>query len=114
VRYYLVRNLSFAQDGDFLRSGLLRALTMNWHDLGNLLNRVVTMIQRYRKGAIPAPGPIGELEADLQQLAQKTARQAADAWKPGKSAKLSHHWSFVRRVNQYIEQSEALETGEIC
>ncbi len=76
-------------------------------DLGNLLNRVVTMTNRYRGGSIPTPGPYGELEQDLQRVAAETrsrAEAALEAWEIGNA--LSIIWGLVRRTNQYIEQSE--------
>jgi methionyl-tRNA synthetase len=108
VRYYLLRNLSFASDGDFSRSSLIRHYNDELaNDLGNLLNRIVTMIKRYRGGSIPQAGPTGELEQDLQRVAADTRQQAVaalEAWEIGSA--LSIIWNFVRRTNQYIEQSE--------
>ena len=108
VRYSLARNLSFASDGDFSRASLIRHYNDELaNDLGNLLNRVVTMIQRYRGGIIPPPGPVGALEEELQYLAEETRRRATvalDAWEIG--GVLGIIWSFVRRTNQYLEQSE--------
>ncbi len=108
VRYYLTRNLSFASDGDFSRAGLVRHYNDELaNDLGNLLNRVVSMVKRYRGGAIPAPGAAGSLEEEMQQLAAETRRRAAEAieaWELG--AALGAIWAFVRRTNQYIEQNE--------
>lgn len=108
VRYYLLRNLSFASDGDFSRAGLVRAYNDELgNDLGNLLNRVVSMVKRYRKGTIPAPGPTGELEADLQRVAATTRQRAAaalESWEIGNAIGIT--WEFVRRANQYIEQCE--------
>ncbi|HAG97476.1 MAG TPA: methionine--tRNA ligase, partial [Ktedonobacter sp.] len=63
VRYYLLRNLSFASDENFSRTAFIRHYNDELaNELGNLLNRVVTMINRYRGGAIPSAGPTGELE----------------------------------------------------
>ncbi len=108
VRYSLLHNLSFASDGDFSRAGLIRHYNDELaNDLGNLLNRVVSMINRYRGGAIPAPGPVDVLEEDLQKVARETPRRAAaalESWDIG--AALNITWEFVRRTNQYIEQSE--------
>src|SRR5256714_7813336 len=108
VRYYLLRNLSFASDGDFSRAGLIRHYNDELaKDLGNLLNRVVMMTNRYRGGSIPTPGPYGELEQDLQRVAAETrsrAEAALEAWEIGNA--LSIIWGLVRRTNQYIEQSE--------
>ena len=108
VRYSLLHNLSFASDGDFSRAGLIRHYNDELaNDLGNLLNRVVSMIKRYRGGIIPAPGPVDVLEEDLQKVARETPRRAAavlESWEIG--AALNITWEFVRRTNQYIEQSE--------
>jgi methionyl-tRNA synthetase len=104
VRYSLLRNLSFASDGDFSRAGLIRHYNDELaNDLGNLLNRVVSMIKRYRGGAIPAP----VLEEDLQQAAEETRRRAGVAlenWDIGGALNIT--WEFVRRTNQYIERNE--------
>ncbi len=108
VRYYLLRNLSFASNGDFSREGLIQRYNDELaKDLGNLLNRVVTMINRYRNGAIPAPGPASDLEEDLQNVAAGTrqrAEEALEAWEIGNA--LQSIWNFVRRTNQYLEQGK--------
>ncbi len=108
VRYYLLRNLSFASDGDFSRDGLIQRYNDELaKDLGNLLNRVVTMTNRYRGGTIPVPGPGGDLEKDLQSVAAEShqrAKEELEAWEIGNA--LHSIWNVVRRSNQYLEQSE--------
>ncbi len=108
VRYYLMRDISFAADGDFSRAHLIQRYNDELaNDLGNLLNRVITMIQRYRKSTIPSPGPLGTLEEDLRHSASETRQRAATALESWDiSGALSIIWGFVRRTNQYIEQSE--------
>ncbi len=108
VRYYLARNLSFAADGDFSRAGLLRSYNEDLgNDLGNLLNRVVSMIKRYRGGVVPRAVAVDETDLALQHLTQETRQQmsaALDAWDLGSA--LGSIWNLVRRANQYIEQNE--------
>lgn len=118
VRYALLHDLSFASDGDFSRAELIQFYNADLaNDLGNLLNRVVTMTARYRNGAIPAPGLLSALELDVQRLATETRQRAAEAldrWEIGNALNIT--WGLVRRVNQYIEQSEpwklARQSGE--
>lgn len=108
VRFYLARNLSFASDGDFSRARLIQHYNDELaNDLGNLLNRVVSMTNRYRKGEIPQPGPAYEYEEDLQRVALETklsAESLLESWEIG--AALNAIWTFVKRANQYIEQRE--------
>ncbi|HEX7736755.1 MAG TPA: methionine--tRNA ligase [Ktedonobacteraceae bacterium] len=108
VRYYLLRNLAFTSDGDFTRAGLIQRYNDELaKDLGNLLNRVLNMLQRYRQGVIPPEGEPGALELELQLVAVEARRDAEKAlanWEIGRA--LEGIWSLVRRTNQYLEQSE--------
>jgi methionyl-tRNA synthetase len=108
VRYYLLRTLSFGSDGDFSRAGLLQHYNDELaKDLGNLLNRVVTMLKRYREGYIPQPGVSTELEEDVQRVAceaRRDAEESLEGWEIARA--LESIWSLVRRTNRYLEQSE--------
>lgn len=108
VRYYLLRTLSFGSDGDFSRAGLLQHCNDELaKDLGNLLNRVVTMLKRYRRGDIPRPGAYTELEEDVRRVAceaRRDAERALEGWEIARA--LESIWSLIRRVNRYLEQSE--------
>ena len=108
VRFYLARNLSFASDGDFSRARLIQHYNDELaNDLGNLLNRVVSMTKRYRDGVIPSPEVEGEYEKELRQVALETKQRTEttlENWEIG--AALSTIWNFVKRANQYIEQRE--------
>jgi methionyl-tRNA synthetase len=109
VRYYLMRDVSFERDGDFTRANLIQRYNADLaNDLGNLLNRTVSMVGRYCKGTLPAPEPeSGEREQDVQRVA-RTAGEAAAArieeW--DFDGALDGAWSLVRRANQYIDESE--------
>lgn len=108
IRYYLMRDVSLASDGDFSRTNLIRRHNDDLgNDLGNLLNRVVAMIGRYRAGQIPTPGEPGAPEADLRRIAEEARDRAAaqlDAWDLDDA--LESIWSLVRRANQYLEERQ--------
>jgi methionyl-tRNA synthetase len=56
VRYFLMREVPFGQDGDFSGSSMLtRYNTELANDLGNLLNRSLTMIEKYFNGSFEKP-----------------------------------------------------------
>jgi methionyl-tRNA synthetase len=106
VRFYLMRDVSFASDGDFSRANLLRRYNNDLgNDLGNLLNRVVAMIGRYRGGEVPRPGDGGGPEEELRATAERAKADAArllEEWDLDDA--LEAIWTLVRRANQYLEE----------
>ncbi len=108
IRYYLMRDVSLASDGDFSRANLIHRYNSDLgNDLGNLLNRVVSMIGRYRDGVVPQPGNSGELERDLQSVAAESkahAERLLEEWDLDDA--LNAIWQLVRRTNQYLEERQ--------
>jgi len=106
IRYYIMRDMTFTSDGDFSRGNLIRRYNNDLgNDLGNLLNRVVSMIGRYRGGTVQAAGEPGDLERDVQGVASRSAEQAGqliDNWELDDA--LDAIWALIRRANQYLEE----------
>ena len=66
VRYFLLREVPFGNDGDFARAALIGRLNGELADtLGNLANRTLSLIQRNCGGALPAPAGAAEGDAEL-------------------------------------------------
>ncbi|WP_143875468.1 class I tRNA ligase family protein, partial [Oenococcus oeni] len=54
VRYYLLRSMPFGNDGVFSPEDFVNRVNFDLaNDLGNLLNRTISMINRYENGQIP-------------------------------------------------------------
>ena len=106
IRYYILRDMTFTSDGDFSRANLIRRYNNDLgNDLGNLLNRVVSMIGRYRDGTVPAAGEAGELERDVESVAAEATVEAGrliDNWELDDG--LVAIWALIRRANQYLEE----------
>ncbi len=106
LRYYLMREVTLGQDGDVSLEGL-RARYNNElaNELGNLVSRTVSMIGKYRDGAIPQAGPEGEtlaaVAAEGEAMIAKSAEQYADL---NVTAALDTIWEFVRRLNKLVEE----------
>lgn len=103
LRYYELREMTFGQDGDFSSEGLLRRYIDDLgNDLGNLLHRVLSMIQRYREGRLPPPcAPDPELHP--------AATAAAEGWERAVETLdfrggLEAIWSFLSVANRYVDQ----------
>jgi methionyl-tRNA synthetase len=103
-----MRDVSMASDGDFSRKNLITRYNNDLgNDLGNLLNRVVSMIGRYREGQVPEAGEAGDLERELRAVAEDSLKRAAaliEIWDLDDA--LEAIWGLVRRGNQYLEERQ--------
>ena len=106
-RYFLLREVPFGQDGNFSEEAIgLRLQADLANDLGNLVNRTLSMIERYAEGKIHAPMPIGCAVDDepLRQAAVGlTARMDEAMARLDFSASLEAVMGLVSRANRYIE-----------
>jgi methionyl-tRNA synthetase len=107
LRFYLLRDVSFGQDGSVSTASFEQRYESELaNDYGNLVNRTLSMIVRYRHGALqPAPSDEARLDeglaADLAGLAQRVG-ELID--RVELTAALDEIWGAVRRLNRYVEQ----------
>lgn len=106
LRYLLLREIAFDRDGDFtIEQALARYNAELANELGNLFSRTLSMVQRYRDGAVPAW--TAEAEADFARLSDSVIDdfsermdglhfdEGLDAW-----------WRMVKGANRYIEEKK--------
>lgn len=103
LRYYLAREVRFGEDGTFTAEGFeARYAGELANELGNLLNRVVSMVGRYRDGRVPAaPAEGGEVAAAVAATVA-AVRDAFDRLDLTRA--LEEAWDLVRRLNRLVEQ----------
>jgi methionyl-tRNA synthetase len=102
LRFYLLRDVSFGQDGSVSTTGFEQRYESELaNDLGNLASRTIAMITRYRDGAVPAGETDPALAADFEGLAERVAELIDRA---ELSAALEEIWQRVRRLNRYVEE----------
>ncbi|PYT23577.1 MAG: methionine--tRNA ligase [Acidobacteria bacterium] len=99
LRYFLLREIVFGQDGSFSYDALVGRYNSDLaNGLGNLASRTLTMIHQYRGGAIP-PGS----DDKIRQVACETIRAAAEAFYNFEFSKgLEVIWSLISAVDKFI------------
>ncbi|MDU2184226.1 MAG: methionine--tRNA ligase, partial [Negativicoccus succinicivorans] len=113
IRYFLTTDISLGQDGNFSRERLIKKTNSDLaNDLGNLLHRTLTMVEKYRDGVVTATdAPLGAVVADanaaLTKLAQETvASYTRDMDKLAMNDAFKAVWVYVRALNKYIDTTE--------
>ena len=108
TRYYLLRELPFGSDGVFTPEGFVERTNYDLaNDLGNLVNRTISMINKYFDGELPAyQGPKHELDKDMEQMALDTVKTFHENMDDLQfSVALSTVWKFISRTNKYIDET---------
>ena len=102
LRYYLLREVAFGQDGGVGYQGMHdRYHGELANELGNLASRTIAMVDRYRGGVIPAVRPAPDLFALSAEVAQAYDRRfdVLDV-----TGALEHVWELVRALNRFVEE----------
>ena len=108
TRYYLMRELPFGSDGVFTPEAFVERTNYDLaNDLGNLVNRTISMINKYFQGELPAyEGPKHELDEDMEALAHETVKHFNESMESFQfSVALSTVWKFISRTNKYIDET---------
>lgn len=107
VRYYLIKELSFGQDGVYSEEILINRINSDLaNDLGNLISRTAAMIIKYFAGVIPTAGTETELDLQLQEAAKQAFYEATEKLEKLDFSNYLHATSrLVSRANKYIDEA---------
>jgi methionyl-tRNA synthetase len=117
LRYFLLREVVFGQDGSFSFDALVQRYNSDLaNGIGNLASRTLTMINRYFKGEVPYPShSVARTPADdaIAEAGRKTIREFGAFFDQFQfSRALESAWSLVAAVDKYIVENEPWSLGE--
>ncbi len=108
TRYFLLRELPFGSDGVFSPESFVERTNFDLaNDLGNLLNRTVSMMNKYFDGVIPTKDmEPTEFDAALKVFAENVRVKYEESMEKMQfSVVLAEVWSLVSRTNKYIDET---------
>ena len=110
LRYFLLREVVFGQDGSFSFAALVQRYNSDLaNGLGNLASRTLTMITRYFKGEVPYPSQASQTASDaaIVDAARKTIAEYGTLFDQYQfSRALEMAWGLVAAVDKYIVENE--------
>jgi methionyl-tRNA synthetase len=109
LRYFLLREMVFGLDANFGEVALVQRLNADLaNDLGNLLQRTLTMVGRYLDGRIPPPGdPVTKGDRWLRQAAEGLAARLAETMEVFAFHRaLEAIWELLTAGNKYIDEQK--------
>jgi methionyl-tRNA synthetase len=116
LRYFLLREVVFGQDGSFSFDALVQRYNSDLaNGLGNLASRTLAMITRYFNGEVPYPSNASKTisDASIAQLAQNTISEFQGFFEQYQfSRALESAWALVAAVDKYIVENEPWSLAE--
>jgi methionyl-tRNA synthetase len=112
-RYFLLRDVPFGLDGNFSQEAIIRRFNGDLaNDLGNLLYRTLTMIEKYFSGGIPQSKtrPHDQnckiIINKIEDIGSEIARALSIMQDCNFSAALGEIWSLINMANKYVEETK--------
>jgi len=107
LRYFLIKEIVSGQDGDFSEEAIIEKINSELaDDLGNLLMRVVVLIEKNFEGKIPKQGKLEAVDEKLieKSMIAKEIDRLMLNYEPNRA--IERIWEFVKNCNKYLNETE--------
>jgi methionyl-tRNA synthetase len=108
VRYFLLREVPFGQDGSYSEDGIISRINTDLaNELGNLAQRSLSMVAKNLDGVVPQPGPLTDEDTAMLALADALLEKVR-AHFDGQAMHLALEaiWLMLGAANRYFSAQE--------
>lgn len=108
VRYIMLHEMPFAQDGHITYDLMIERINSDLaNNLGNLVNRTLSMENKYFNGVVANPNEVEDVDADLKSVATNTVKLVDESMDTLHVADaIGHILDLFSRCNKYIDETE--------
>lgn len=108
LKYFVLREFHFGSDGNFSSQKFMERYNSDLvNDLGNLVSRTTSMIDKYSGGVVAKGSETDTYDEELKALAKTTYDDFVSQMDDFKfNEALQTLWTFIRRANKYVDETE--------